>query len=143
MPSSSASLSLIPSDPLQPNHLFIADCTLPAADYYAPGGFAATVVDFSATLVVCPLKIRVGANSPNLWLTMFSETYIGMNFFPLCTATVKPTISGVIVERLDQVLITVRVPVVEAAFTFLRKCSSTKGPFFTDLVMLLPISHGA
>jgi hypothetical protein len=48
----------------------------------------------------------------------------------------------VIVERLDQVLITVRLLVAEAAFTLLRKCSSTKGPFLTDLVMRLPISRG-
>jgi hypothetical protein len=68
---------------------------------------------------------------------------MGMNFFPLCTAMVNPTISGVMVERRDQVLITVRAPPLEAAFTFLRKCSSTKGPFLTDLVMLLPISRVA
>ena len=38
---------------------------------YAAGGFTAVV--FSAALVVCPLKMRVGANSPNLWLTIFSD----------------------------------------------------------------------
>ena len=35
---------------------------------------------------------------------MFSVTYTGMNFFPLCTAIVWPTISGTTVERRDQVL---------------------------------------
>ena len=37
---------------------------------------------------------------------MFSVTYTGMNFFPLCTAIVWPTISGITVERRDQVLMT-------------------------------------
>ena len=37
---------------------------------------------------------------------MFSVMYTGMNFFPLCTASVCPTISGTTVERRDQVLMT-------------------------------------
>ena len=37
---------------------------------------------------------------------MFSVMYTGMNFFPLCTAIVWPTISGITVERRDQVLMT-------------------------------------
>ena len=37
---------------------------------------------------------------------MFSVTYTGMNFFPLCTASVCPTNSGMTVERRDQVLMT-------------------------------------
>ena len=37
---------------------------------------------------------------------MFSVTYTGMNFLPLCTAIVCPTISGMTVERRDQVLMT-------------------------------------
>ena len=45
------------------------------------------------------MKDRVAANSPSLWPTMFSVTYTGMNFFPLCTAIVRPTISGSTVER--------------------------------------------
>jgi hypothetical protein len=32
---------------------------------------------------------------------------------------------------------------VEAALTLLSKCSSTKGPFLTDLVMLLPTYRAA
>ena len=56
--------------------------------------------------VVCPLNVRVGANSPSLWPTMFSVMYTGMNFLPLCTAMVCPTISGITVERRDQVLMT-------------------------------------
>ena len=37
---------------------------------------------------------------------MFSVMYTGMNFFPLCTAIVWPTISGITVDRRDQVLMT-------------------------------------
>ena len=35
-----------------------------------------------------PWKVRVGANSPSLWPTMFSVTNTGMNLRPLCTAKV-------------------------------------------------------
>src|SRR5258708_16605059 len=51
------------------------------------------------------LKMRVIANSPSLCPTMFSVTYTGMCCLPLCTAIVRPTKSGTIVERRDQVLI--------------------------------------
>src|SRR5688572_25339041 len=51
------------------------------------------------------LKMRVIANSPSLWPTMFSVTYTGMCCLPLCTAMVRPTKSGTMVERRDQVLI--------------------------------------
>jgi len=69
-----------------------------------PGaGLAAVSV---AALMEWPLKMRVALNSPSLWPTMFSVTYTGMNFFPLCTAIVCPTISGTTVERRDQVRIT-------------------------------------
>ena len=54
------------------------------------GADEAALSDFAAW----PLKCRVGENSPSLWPTMFSVTYTGMNFFPLCTASVCPTISG-------------------------------------------------
>src|SRR5262245_33922364 len=64
--------------------------------FFAPAVFSA--------LSACPLKVRVGANSPSLWPTIFSVMYTGMNFFPLWTASVWPTISGVIIERRDQVL---------------------------------------
>ena len=49
------------------------------------------------------MKLRVKLNSPSLWPTMFSVMYTGMNFLPLCTAIVCPTISGMMVERRDQV----------------------------------------
>jgi hypothetical protein len=49
---------------------------------------------------------------------MFSDTYTGMCCLPLCTATVRPTKSGVIVERRDQVLIGRLSDVARAASTF-------------------------
>ena len=52
-----------------------------------------------------PLKMRVCANSPSLWPTMFSVMYTGTCCLPLCTAIVSPTKSGRIVERRDHVLI--------------------------------------
>ena len=66
-------------------------------------GFAAFSV---AAFAEWPLNVRVGENSPSLWPTMFSVTYTGMNFLPLCTAIVWPTNSGRIVERRDQVRMT-------------------------------------
>jgi hypothetical protein len=39
---------------------------------------------------------------------MFSVMKTGMNFLPLCTAKVNPTISGMIVDRRLQVLMTRR-----------------------------------
>src|SRR5437773_6831201 len=51
-----------------------------------------------------PRNSRVAANSPSLCPTIFSVMYTGMNLFPLCTASVWPTKSGVMVERRDQVL---------------------------------------
>src|SRR5213596_2010787 len=55
-----------------------------------------------------------------------------MNFLPLWTAMVCPTMSGVMVERLDQVLITLRLPLADTAWILRSRCSSTKAPFFTD-----------
>ena len=51
------------------------------------------------------MKVRVTANSPSLWPTMFSLTRTGTCCRPLWTAIVSPTISGRIIERRDQVLI--------------------------------------
>src|SRR6266581_1362289 len=78
----------------------------PAAGVIAPGppgtpaGRAATSV---AAFIECPLNWRVKLNSPSLWPTMFSVMYTGINILPLCTAIVCPTISGMMVERRDQV----------------------------------------
>src|SRR5689334_5384201 len=77
----------------------------------------------------CPWKVRVGANSPSLWPTMFSVTKTGTNLRPLCTAKVRPTASGTMVERRDQVLMTFFELVALAAWIFSIRWPSTNGPF--------------
>src|SRR3970282_927155 len=61
-----------------------------------------------------------------------------MIFFPLWTARVCPTISGITVDRRDQVFTTFLSPPSFIASIFFRRLSSTKGPFFSDLDMLKP-----
>src|SRR6516162_7562070 len=57
-----------------------------------------------------------------------------MNFLPLCTASVCPTISGMTVDRRDHVLMTfLSTPARFIASTFSRSGVSTNGPFFNDL----------
>src|ERR1700674_1077099 len=80
----------------------------------------------------CALKVRVGANSPSLWPTMFSDTSTGTCRRPLCTAMVRPTISGMTMERRDQVLIGRRSFFWLAVCTFLARCKSTNGPFLSE-----------
>ena len=63
---------------------------------------------------------------------MFSVTYTGMNFFPLCTASVCPTISGMTVDRRDHVLMTFFSAPRFITSIFSRRCVSTKGPFFSE-----------
>src|SRR5579863_9361127 len=55
---------------------------------------------------------------------------------------VRPTISGMTIERRDQVLIGLRSFLAEATCTFLARCRSTNGPFFNERGMCLytPIS---
>src|SRR4051812_48185207 len=84
-----------------------------------PGG--AYLDGFAFLSAVWPWKVRVGANSPSLWPTMFSVTNTGKNFFPLCTANVWPTKSGGMVERRDQVLMTLRWLLRLRSSTFLRR----------------------
>src|SRR5882672_5745581 len=83
----------------------------------------------------CALKVRVSANSPSRWPTMFSVTYTGMNFLPLCTASVWPTNSGAIVDRRDHVLRTFfwreRLSSSIRPYSF----SSMKGPFLVERPM--------
>ena len=64
---------------------------------------------------------------------MFSVTYTGMNFFPLCTASVCPTISGITVDRRDHVLMTFFSAPRFITSIFSRSEVSTKGPFLSDL----------
>src|ERR1700719_4443670 len=80
----------------------------------------------------CALNVRVGANSPSLWPTMFSDTNTGTCNRPLCTAIVKPTMSGMTMERRDQVLIGRRSFFWLAVCPFLARCKSTKGPFLSE-----------
>src|SRR5690606_41859905 len=65
---------------------------------------------------------------------MFSLTSTGTWLRPLCTAMVKPTISGRIIERRDQVLIGRLV--LPAASTFLTRWWSTNGPFLSERAMV-------
>src|SRR5712671_7381819 len=108
-----------------------------AAGATAPPGAAppagATPAAFSsAAFTACPLKVRVGENSPSLCPIICSVTYTGMNFLPLCTAMVWPIISGTIVERRDQVFTTFFSLRVFRPSTFSRRWPSTNGPFFSE-----------
>src|SRR6476659_3502641 len=105
-----------------------------------PGAGAGRAAASAAALTECPLNVRVKLNSPSLCPTMFSVTYTGMNFFPLCTAMVCPTISGTTVERRDQVLMTFFSPPRFMTSTFSRRGTSTKGPFLSDLLISHPSS---
>ena len=74
---------------------------------------------------------------------MASVTNTGMKRRPLCTAKVNPTISGTTVDRRDHVLITFFSPPSMSTFTFFMRCSSTKGPFLTDLATLASVTYRA
>src|SRR5688572_4122983 len=74
---------------------------------------------------------------------MFSVTYTGTNFLPLCTAIVWLNISGTTVERRDQVLTTFFSPARFMISIFSSSGTSTNGPFFSDLLMLRPVLHPA
>jgi len=67
---------------------------------------------------------------------MFSVTYTGMCCLPLCTARVRPTNSGITVERRDQVLIGRLSLVLRAFSTLAIRCRSTKGPFLIERDMV-------
>src|ERR1700758_3443953 len=107
----------------------------PAAGAGAPGppgtpaGRAAASV---AAFIEWPLKLRVKLNSPSLWPTIFSVMYTGMNFLPLCTAIVWPTISGTTVDRRDQVRSTFFSLRAFIASTFTCRWLSMNGPFFVE-----------
>jgi len=66
---------------------------------------------------------------------MFSVTYTGMNFLPLCTASVCPSISGTTVDRRDHVRVTRLSLARFIVSTFSRRWVSTNGPFFSDLLI--------
>src|SRR4026209_2395435 len=68
---------------------------------------------------------------------MFSVRYTGMNFLPLCTASVCPTISGTTVDRRDQVLMTFLSAPRFITSIFSSNEVSTNGPFFRDLLIVV------
>src|SRR6266404_4473608 len=70
---------------------------------------------------------------------MFSVTNTGTCTLPLCTAMVRPTNSGAIVEARAQVLITERSSAPRAA-TFLASLGSIYGPFLSERLILSPLS---
>src|SRR6202050_4464868 len=61
---------------------------------------------------------------------MDSVTYTGTGRRPAWTAMVWPTMSGMMVERRDQVLMTFLSPLALSTSTFFSRWSSTNGPFF-------------
>jgi hypothetical protein len=84
---------------------FASGAGFAAAEGAEAAPVAAAAAASATFLDPCPLKMRVGENSPNRCPTMFSETKTLINLLPLCTSKVWPTISGKIIERRDQVLI--------------------------------------
>ena len=64
---------------------------------------------------------------------MFSVMNIGTWRRPSCTAMVRPSMSGIIIEALDHVWMMTFVPLRLAASTFFASFGWTYGPFFTDL----------
>lgn len=66
---------------------------------------------------------------------MFSETNTVTNSLPRWTENVSPTMSGMIIEAREYVLIGAREPCDRARFIFFCSLGSTNGPFFIDLVM--------
>src|SRR5919112_1232979 len=72
---------------------------------------------------------------------MFSVTYTGMNLFPLCTAKVCPTKSGITVLARDHVL-TTRFSLREFIEpTRFSRLSWTNGPFFTLLAIVSGLGY--
>src|SRR5882672_10215183 len=98
----------------------------------APGAPGVGAPGLAFLSPVWPWKVRVGANSPSLWPTMFSVTNTGMNLRPLCTAKVCPTRSGRMVERRDHVFTTFFWLCRFMSSTFLIRWRSMNGPFLTE-----------
>src|ERR1700679_2528986 len=70
---------------------------------------------------------------------MFSVTYTGTNFLPLCTAIVCPIMSGCTVERRDHVRTTFLSFAWFSVVIFTIRCTSTNAPFFVDLAISDPL----
>lgn len=100
-------------------------------------------VHYFLRLPPCPRKLRVGENSPSLWPTMFSVTNTGTKVLPLCTAMVSPTMSGMIIDARDQVLITDFLFDSFDFCTFSSNLWKTYGPFLIDLAIVYHIISNA
>src|SRR5688500_3230937 len=70
---------------------------------------------------------------------MFSVMYTGMNLFPLCTAIVWPTKSGMIIDARDQVFTTRFSLRWFISWIRARSRSSTKGPFLSERAISPPL----
>src|SRR5262249_35415555 len=117
-----------------PRALFLlATRGAPRACYFRGGGLPAGALALRSP--EWPWNVRVGANSPCLWPTMFSVTNTGTNLRPLCTVSVRPTASGVMVERRDHVLMGVLDLFACAVSIFAPRCRSTNGPFLSERAM--------
>src|SRR3989344_7949306 len=111
-------------------------------DYFFAGSLVAASFAFSAawTAISCSLAIlppclwnlRVSANSPSLWPTIFSVTNTDTCCLPLCTKKVNPTNSGGMLQARDQVLIWAPL---FAFSTFFNTRWSMYGPFLELLLM--------
>ena len=64
-----------------------------------------------------------------------------MNFFPLCTASVCPTISGMTVDRRDQVLMTFLSAPRFITSIFSSSEVSTKGPFLSERLTSVSVAR--
>src|SRR5688500_18244534 len=70
---------------------------------------------------------------------MFSVMYTGMNLFPLCTAIVWPTKSGMIIDARDEVFTTRFSLRWFISWIRARSRSSTKGPFLSERAISPPL----
>src|SRR5918994_4535445 len=79
-----------------------------------------------------PRYVRVGANSPSRWPTMFSVTKTGTWRRPSCTAIVCPIICGKMTLARDQVFSTFRSLRLFMSSMRPSRRASTNGPFLTE-----------
>ena len=90
-----------------------------------------------------PRSLKKGPFVDDHLLVKVSEMNTGTCLRPSWTAIVWPIMSGTIVDRRDQVLTTFFSLRSFMPAIFTMRCSSTNGPFFTDLVISHAPSRGA
>ena len=78
------------------------------------------------------MKVRVGANSPSLWPTMFSVTSTGTCWRPLCTGDRETHHVRQDHRAARPGLDRPAVVLGRATCTFFARCRSTNGPFFSE-----------